>query len=134
MSSQKVWAEDGTSIPFTKRLMLRVAIGATGAPGAYTDKWGFGATPLTRTGVGVYTVALGDRYVGGLTGYAANTIQSTIAAGDGVAGIVTADNSNASPPTLTITMIASNTGVAGEIRNGATLLMELAFKDSAAVI
>lgn len=134
MANIKVFPEEGNSAGHIVRLTLRVTIGATGAVGTYAQNWGFGSTPLTRTGVGVYTVSLADWFPAGtLMGYAVNTIQGTIAAGDGVAGIITAESYSTAgtAPTLTLTMIASNTGVAGEIRNGATLLLELAFKNTA---
>jgi len=133
MSNMKVWEERGSSATGIERLFLRIPIGANGAPGTAIQSWGFGATPLTRTGVGVYTVNLGHAYPAttSLRSYTANTVQSTVTAGDGVMGVITAEAYNQATPTLTLTMISSNTGVAAEIANGATLLMELVFKNTA---
>lgn len=135
--SKKVFPEDGSSVGHVKRLCLRIPIGATGAPGTAVQSWGFGLNgsgpPLTRTGVGLYTINLADYWpANGLMDYEANTIQSTISAGDGTFGIVTAEtySTAGTAPSLTMQMI-SNAGTAAEIRNGATLLLWLAFKDTA---
>lgn len=136
MANIRVYREEGNSAGHILRLTLRVAIGAIGAPGTYAQSWGFGSTPLTRTGVGVYTVSLADWFPSGtLMGYEANTIQGTIAAGDGTCGIITAENYSTAgtSPTVTLTMTATGgagAGLAAEIRSGATLLLELAFKNT----
>ena len=70
--------------------------------------------------------------VNALMDYSINTIQGTVAAGDGVAGIVTTEtyNTAGTNPSITVQMI-SNAGTAAEVRNGATLLIALAFKNTA---
>lgn len=133
----KVFREEGNTAGHVVRMTLRIPIGATGAPGTALQSWGFGqngtGVPLARTGVGVYTVNLADRFPANtLVGYAARTINATLVAGDGTQGEITAENySSAAAPTLTLTMYASNTGVAAEIPSGATLLLELVFKNTA---
>jgi hypothetical protein len=136
MGNLRVYREEGNSVGHVQRLTLRIPIGATGAPGTAVQSWGFGingGVPLTRTGVGTYTVNLSDWFpASSLMGYGADTIQGTIAAGDGVTGIITTEaySTAGTNPTVTLVMIASNTGVAAEVRNGATLLLELVFKNT----
>lgn len=129
MADTKLFNPDGVNITRLGELYLVVPIGATGAPGTYTYSWGFGATPLTRTGAGVYTVTLAEPWAGGIIWYSANTIQGTVAAGDGLTGVITA-TSVATTGVLTLTML-NNSSVAAEIRNGATLLLSLGLKNNA---
>lgn len=138
MANLRVYEEEGNSAGHIVRLTLRIPIGATGAPGTAVQSWGFGyngGVPLTRTGVGLYTVNLSEVCwfpANTLMDYSINTIQGTISAGDGVAGIITAEtySTAGTPPSVTVQMI-SNAGTAAEIRNGATLLIAMAFKNTA---
>lgn len=136
MGNIRVYEEEGNTAGHIQRLTLRIPIGATGAPGTAVQSWGFGingGAALTRTGVGLYTVNLADWFpANALMDYSINTIQGTVAAGDGVAGIVTTEtyNTAGTNPSITVQMI-SNAGTAAEVRNGATLLIALAFKNTA---
>ena len=131
MANTKLFNPDGVNITRLGELFLVVPIGATGAPGTYVQNWGFGATPLTRTSAGVYTVTLAEPWAGGIIWYSANTKQGTVAAGDGLFGIVTADTV-ATTGTFTLTML-NNSAAAAEIRNGATLYLSMGLKNNANV-
>lgn len=135
MGNIRVFPEEGNTAGHMVRLTLRIPIGATGAPGTAVQSWGFGingGAALTRTGVGLYTVNLADWFPANtLMDYSANTIQGTISAGDGVGGIITTEtySTAGTNPSVTLQMI-SNAGTAAEVRNGATLLLVLAFKNT----
>jgi hypothetical protein len=133
MANPKLYNPDGANLTRLIEVYLIVPIGATGAPGTYTLQWTFGqnplqAVPLVRTGAGVYTVQMTEAYIGGIVWYSANTIQATVAAGDGLAGVVTATTVGTNGQ-FTLTML-NNSSVAAEIRNGATLLLSLGLKNT----
>lgn len=133
MANPKLYNPDGVNLTKLCELYLVAVIGATGAITSYTLQWTFGlnplqATPLVRTGAGVYTVQLTEPYIGGLVWYGANTIQGTVAAGDGLSGLITASTAGTNGQ-LTLTML-NNSSVAAEIRSGATLLLSLGLKNT----
>ncbi len=86
MANCKLWPSAGVGATWQSDHYLRIAIGATGAPGAITEMSpAFAATPLTRTGAGAYTVNLRENW-GLLLCFSATTEQATVAAGDGLYG------------------------------------------------
>ena len=134
MANLKLYNPDGVNLTRLIELYLIVPIGATGAPGTYVLQWGFGqntlqTTPLVRTGAGVYTVQLTEPYAGTIVWYGANTVQGTVAAGDGLNGVITAQTV-ATNGQFTLTML-NNSSAAAEIRNGATLLLSMGLKNNA---
>ena len=134
MANGKLWNPDGVNLTRLTEVFLVALIGATGAITSYTLQWLFGqnplqATPLVRTGAGVYTVQLTEPYIGGIVWYGANTIQGTVAAGDGLNGLITASTVGTNGQT-TLTML-NNSSAAAEIRSGATLLLSMGLKNNA---
>lgn len=129
----------GEGLSYLGNAYIVVPIGATGAVGTPTF-WSSsifnplsGTGPLTRTGVGTYTANFQENWAGGLIAYSILTQQGTIAATDGLYGIVTATaitTAAAGAGTITFQMQKSDgTGAAGEIRNGAILQIWFALKN-----
>lgn len=133
MASPKLWEGMGQNYTDGAELVLNVPIGAAGAPGTPTLYNGFktpvsATIPLQRTGAGLYTLSLTDPW-SLLLWYSIFTIQSTIAAGDGLTGVVNATTNLATAGTLTFTML-NNASAAADPRNGAILQVVLGLKNS----
>lgn len=138
MANPRLYYPDGEGLTRMASIYAVIPIGATGAPGAAT--WlsgpfaitGTASGPLTRSSAGVYTCALRELWVGGIVWYSILTIQGTIAATDGMYGTITADNTKSgASPGFGFTMVKGDgTGAAGEIRNGATLLISVGLKNN----
>jgi hypothetical protein len=133
MGNQKLFYEDGINYTKGATLALSVPIGASGAPGTPTIYAGFktplsSTIPLQRTGAGLYTLALGEPWAL-LVWYSILTVQATIAAGDGLTGVVNATTNLASAGTLTFTML-NNSSAAADPRNGAILQILLGLKNN----
>lgn len=128
MANQKLFYEEGINYTRGATLALVIPIGATGAPGTPTLVNGFAATPLTRTGAGAYTCTLKEAWAN-LIWYSILTVQGTIAAGDGLYGIVTSTASLATAGTLTFQTL-NNSSAAADPRNGAILLVTLGLKNN----
>jgi hypothetical protein len=135
MANTKLFNQNGVNLTQLSELYLRALIGATGAITSYDLQWGFGqntlqATPLVRTGAGVYTVQLTEPFAGGIVWYSANTLQTVVnGATDGLFGQITGFASVPTTGQFTLTM-ENNATAATEIRNGATLLLSLGLKNN----
>jgi hypothetical protein len=128
MANQKLFYEEGISYTKGATLALVIPIGATGAPGTPVLSNGFAATPLTRTGAGLYTLTLKEPWAN-LLWYSILTVQATVAAGDGLNGIITSTASLATAGTLTFTML-NNSSAAADPRNPSTLQILLGLKNN----
>lgn len=136
MANQKLFYEMGLNYSMGATLALNVPIGASGAPGTPTISAGFktpqsATIPLQRTGVGLYTLSLQEPWAL-LVWYSILTIQGTVAAGDGLTGVVNATTNLATTGTLTFTML-NNSSVAADPRNGAILQVLLGLKNTTLV-
>jgi hypothetical protein len=134
MANQKLFYEMGLNYSSGATMALIVPIGAAGAPGTPTLYAGFktplsATIPLNRTGAGLYTLSLNEPWAL-LIWYSILTIQATVAAGDGLTGIVTSTANLASAGTLTFTML-NNASAAADPRNGAILQVLLGLKNNA---
>jgi len=139
MANPRLFYPDGEGLTKMAALYAVIPIGATGAPSTPTflsspfQNNGTGSGPLTRSSAGVYTCALRELWAGGIVWYSLLTIQSTIAATDGLYGTITVDNTKTgAAPGFGFSMIKGDaTGAAGEIRNGAVLLIAVGIKNNA---
>lgn len=133
MANPKLFYEEGLNYTKGATLALNVPIGASGAPGTPTLYNGFltplsATIPLNRTGAGLYTLSLKEPW-SLLIWYSILTVQGTIAAGDGLTGVVTSTASLATAGTLNFTML-NNSSVAADPRNGAILQILLGLKNN----
>lgn len=129
MANPKLFYEEGINYTKGATLALNIPIGATGAPGTATLANNFGAVPLTRTGAGLYTCTLKETWAN-LIWYSILTVQGTIAAGDGLTGVVTSTASLGTAGTFTFTML-NNSSAAADPRNGAILQLLVGLKNNA---
>lgn len=134
MANPKLFYEEGLNYTKGATLALNVPIGAAGAPGTPTLYNNFltplsATVPLNRTGAGLYTLSLKEPW-STLVWYSILTIQGTIAAGDGLTGVVTSIANLATLGTLTFTML-NNSSAAADPRNGAILQVLLGLKNNA---
>ena len=104
---------------------MECAIGATGAVGAYARNKG---VTVARNGVGDYTFTFDGDLAGkgDMVNVNVHTVQSAISLGDGVLFIPTARTAT----TLRGTFIRTDTMVAAEVRNGASICARFAIKRS----
>jgi hypothetical protein len=133
MANPKLFYEDGINYTKGATLALNVPIGAAGAPGTPTlfnnFKTPLSATiPLNRTGAGLYTLSLQETWAN-LIWYSIFTTQATVAAGDGLTGLVTSTANLAVNGQLTFTML-NNASVAADPRSGAILQVLLGLKNN----
>lgn len=133
MANQKLFYEEGVSYTRGVTLALVVPIGAAGAPGTPTLYYGFktplsSTIPLQRTGAGLYTLSLAENWAM-LIWYSILTQQATVAAGDGLTGLVTSTTNLSVNGTLTFTML-NNASAAADPRNGAILQVLLGLKNN----
>lgn len=133
MANNKLFYEDGVNYSRGATLALIVPIGASGAPGTPTLYNGFltplsSTVPLQRTGAGLYTLFFKEPWAS-LLWYSILTVQATIAAGDGLYGVVTSTANLASAGSLTFTML-NNSSAAADPRNGATMLATFGLKNN----
>lgn len=133
MANTKLFYEMGLNYSAGATLALNVPIGAAGAPGTPTIFAGYktplsATIPLQRTGAGLYTLSFGEPWAL-LVWYSIFTIQSVIAAGDGLCGVVTSVANLATLGTLTFTML-NNASAAADPRNGAILQVIMGLKNN----
>jgi len=130
MANPKLFNTEGVGLTKQSDHFLRIAIGATGAPGAITlSSPAFSTTPLTRTGAGAYTCTLREPWAF-LCGFSATTEQATFAAGDGLYGNLVSTANLATLGTFTFQML-NNSTAAADPRNPSILYIWLSLKNNA---
>lgn len=106
-------------------LYAQVAVGASGAPTLQAAK-SKGIKSVTRASAGNYVIVLQDRYQSLLFA----DFRVLIATGGvGLAGLVRADNSLGTTPSITVEFV-DGTGTPTDIASGATLLAQIVLKNS----
>jgi hypothetical protein len=116
----------------TVPVVIQFAVGATGAVGAIQGsgkraKEFRTATPVVRTGTGVYDIFLKAGWLACL-GSRAETF-GTLDSTAGTFGKVTTDNSTAAAPKVTVTFLRPDTGVAADPRQGDIAVVYLFLKN-----
>jgi hypothetical protein len=122
--------EDLASEPGIERLYFEIPIGATGAPGTAVRLRGLNrTTPLTRTGVGVYTLNLAEG-VDSIVDWNIQTQSAGITNTTALRSVVTTRTPSGASPLVGFTMVNTATGAATEITSGDTLVGYVAIKNT----
>lgn len=104
-------------------LYLEVAIGATGAVGAYTRKRGIAS--IARQGAGDYIITLANP--GTIIDWNLNIEDATVTAGDGLIATSKGRTSGAAP-TLRVQFVAPDDEDAAEVAEGAKIVGRITVK------
>ena len=109
-------------------LGLEFAVGATGAVGATTGDLGeMGATPVTRNGVGDYTIALRQGWASLFDGKA-QAIGALVTTDGVYAKIIANSVTSTSAPAVRFQFEQPGTGAAAEVASGAQVIVTLGLR------
>lgn len=128
MANPKLFYSEGVNYTKGADLVLNIPIGAVGAPGTPTVVNGFAATPLVRTGAGLYTCSLREPWA--LMPYWSILTIGAIGAG-GLFGQVTSIANLATLGTFTFSMIPAASATPTDPANGQILQIVLGLKNNA---